>query len=211
MVSGGSSQAILSETGDGARAESARRPRPAEPDHHGPRGRMDAKRQLMIAEIPRLRRFARALAGDPALADDLVQDCLERALGRLHQWRDGTSMRGWLLTILRNIYFNQRRDAARRPPTDDIDVGPDGAGAAPPAQDGRIAARDLARHLTTLPDQQREVILLIGLEDLSYKETADILGVPVGTVMSRLARGREALRKAMDNGGNGQPDIRRVK
>lgn len=173
---------------------------------------MTDKRPLIIAEIPGLRRFARGLVGDFALADDLVQDCLERALSRLGQWQEGTNIRAWLCTILRNIHLNQIRYTSTRPteplPENDhklaLSVGP--------TQDQDHAIRDIGKALLMLPIEQREVIILVGLEDMSYKETAEILGVPVGTIMSRLSRGREALRILMDNKrSNGTSNLRRVK
>lgn len=170
------------------------------------------KRQAVIDEIPRLRRFARALSGDQALADDLVQDCLERALGRLHTWRENTNMRAWLFTILRNLYFNQLRSSARRPTETTFDEGPELTTGTAPTQEQGLVLRDLGTALELLPDQHREVILLIGLEGMNYKDTADILEVPVGTVMSRLSRGRATLKSLMDGGDRGgKPSLRRVK
>jgi RNA polymerase sigma-70 factor, ECF subfamily len=160
-------------------------------------------RQAIIAEIPKLRRFARALSGNAAAADDLVQDCLERALGRLHLWRENTNLRAWLFTILRNIHLNQLRHSSRRPHETSYDDMPEPPGHSAPAQGHGMAIRDLGLALDKLPDQQREVVLLVGLEDMSYKETAEILDIPIGTVMSRLARGREALGRLMeDNAAN---------
>lgn len=176
----------------------------------GFRKRVMGKRDQIIAEIPRLRRFARALTGEAAAADDLVQDCLLRALGRLNLWRSGTNMRAWLFTILRNLYANQRRRSARRPAEVPIDETRELS--SPPTQGQALALHDLSAALSRLPVEQREVVLLIGLEELSYKETAQILAVPVGTVMSRLSRGREALRILMDDGGlDKKPSLRRVK
>ena len=170
------------------------------------------KKQSIIAEIPKLRRFARALVGDAARGDDLVQDCLERALGRLHLWQDKSNMRAWLFTILRNIYMNQLRQIARRPVEETFDEQQDLSGGSTPTQGQRLMIRDLSQALDQLPGQQREVILLVGLEDMSYKDTSEILGVPVGTVMSRLSRGRKTLRRLMDNGEcGGKPTLRRVK
>jgi RNA polymerase sigma-70 factor (ECF subfamily) len=168
------------------------------------------KRDAIIAEIPRLRRFARALVGDPSDADDLVQDCLLRALGRLSFWRQGTNMRAWLFTILRNLHKNQLRQSSRRPAEVPIDETP--GVSSPPAQEQRLALRDLSEAMAGLPETQREVVLLIGLEGMSYKETARILDVPLGTVMSRLSRGREALRAMMHDGGlDDKPSLRSVK
>ncbi|WP_448192054.1 RNA polymerase sigma factor [Azospirillum sp. sgz301742] len=148
------------------------------------------------SEIPRLRRFARAMVRDATLADDLVQECLERALSRLHLWRPGSNLRAWLFTILRNLHINGIR---RRQAVVDIDgEGQAAIGAASGAQIVRLELRDLRRALGMLPNEQREVVLLIGLEGISYGEAADILGISIGTVKSRLSRGRRALRLLME-------------
>jgi len=144
-----------------------------------------------------LRRFARSLVNDSGAADDLVQDCLERALGRLHLFRGKTNIRAWLFTILRNCYLNQRRGFQRRPPEVPFDERQESKLGTLPEQGQGQTIRDLGQALGRLPDQQREVVLLIGLEGMSYRETAQILDVPVGTVMSRLSRGRESLRVMM--------------
>ena len=134
-----------------------------------------------------------ASGGDAAAADDLVQDCLERAWSRFRLWRRGSNMRAWLFTIMHNIHANALRKAHSRPShlvlTEDI------AGTEDPRQQGVFEALGLARALARLPEDQRAVVLLVGLEDMSYAESAEILGVPVGTVRSRLARGRERLRR----------------
>lgn len=156
------------------------------------------------AEIPRLRRFARAMVRDATLADDLVQECLERALSRLHLWRPGSNLRAWLFTILRNLHINGVR---RRQPVVDIDDEAQAAiGAAPGSQLVRLELRDLRRALGLLPNEQREVVLLIGLEGISYGEAAGILGISIGTVKSRLSRGRRALRALME-GHSSSDDI----
>ena len=147
-------------------------------------------------EIPTLRRFARALVRNPERADDLVQDTLERAITRLDSYMPGTNMRAWLFTILRNNYINElrrSRTTAMAPETIDSMMPPVGA-----SQDQGLALRDLQRALQMLSPDMREVVLLVGLEGLSYDEAAEILGVKVGTVKSRLCRGREALRLLMD-------------
>ncbi|MBC8239848.1 MAG: sigma-70 family RNA polymerase sigma factor [Alphaproteobacteria bacterium] len=168
------------------------------------------KRDQIIAEIPRLRRFARTLTGDVTAADDLVQDCLLRALGRLSLWRSGSNMRAWLFTILRNSHKNQLRQSARRPTEFPIDEMPDLSDA--PTQGHGLALRDLYAALSRLPDDHREIVLLIGLEEMSYKDAARILDIPVGTVMSRLSRGRESLRNLLNDGDQDKrPSLRRVK
>ena len=149
------------------------------------------------AEIPRLRRYARALARDVATADDLVQDCLARALGKLHLWQEGTDLRAWLFTILHNQYVNQVRRAVREGAAVGLSETEPMLTRAP-HQGKSLELRDLERAIAKLPEEQRAVILLVGLEGMRYEEVADVLGVPVGTVRSRLSRGREALRRQMD-------------
>tara|TARA_R110000772_G_scaffold232445_3_gene343986 strand:+ start:1333 stop:1851 length:519 start_codon:yes stop_codon:yes gene_type:complete len=149
------------------------------------------------ALIPSLRRFARALCRDVHLADDLVQDTLERALSRLFLWRRGSNLRAWMFTILRNQFLNGRR--TRYAPATTLAAEQwDALLIHLPEQPARMAARDLLRALDRLTDDQREVLLLVGLEGLSYDEAARVLDVPTGTVMSRLSRGREALRRLLD-------------
>jgi RNA polymerase sigma-70 factor (ECF subfamily) len=161
----------------------------------------------IVAEIPRLRRYARVLVRDPASADDLVQDCLERALGRIHLFQPGTNLRAWLFTIMHNLHVNARVRQARSP---EIAVSPSSEHSeVVPGQGGGLLLRDLERALAELPEEQRSVVLLIGLEGLSYRDAADVLGVPVGTVMSRLARGRERLRRLVD--GEMRQTIRQVR
>jgi RNA polymerase sigma-70 factor, ECF subfamily len=146
------------------------------------------------AEIPRLRRYARALTRDVVTADDLVQDCLTRALGKLHLWQDGTDIRAWLFTILHNQYVNHIRRAVREGSTVGLNESEPLLSRAP-QQGKRLELRDLERALAKLPEEQRMVILLVGLEGMRYEEVAAILDVPVGTIRSRLSRGREALRR----------------
>ena len=153
--------------------------------------------QSLIELIPRLRRYARALVSDRAASDDLVQDTLERAWSKLHLYRRGTDLRAWLFTVMHNVHVNRVR--AMRP-TDPIeDDMPELAQRA--TQDDALVVRDLDRAISTLPVAQREVLLLVALEDLSYEETARVLGIPIGTVMSRLARAREKLRDLMQGKG----------
>lgn len=148
---------------------------------------------LLVALIPRLRRYARALVSDRAAADDLVQDTLERALTKLHLFRRGTDLRAWLFTVMHNVRVNQLRAAH---PTDALeDDMPELAQRA--TQGDALLVRDLERAIATLPLAQREVLLLVALEDLSYEQAAQVLGTPIGTVMSRLARAREKLRLSM--------------
>jgi RNA polymerase sigma-70 factor (ECF subfamily) len=153
--------------------------------------------QSLIELIPRLRRYARALVGDRATADDLVQDTLERAWSKLHLYRHGTDLRAWLFTVMHNVHVNRVR-ASR--PTDPLeDDMPELAQRA--TQGDSLLVRDLERGIAALPLAQREVLLLVALEDLSYDETARALGIPIGTVMSRLARAREKLRLLLHGKG----------
>jgi RNA polymerase sigma-70 factor (ECF subfamily) len=148
------------------------------------------------AEIPRLRRYARALARNTVAADDLVQDCLARALEKLHLWQEGTDLRAWLFTILHNQYVNQVRRAIREGAVIGLSENEPTLTHAP-HQGKRLELRDLERAVARLPHEQRWVVLLVGLEGMHYEEVAAILDVPVGTVRSRLSRGREALRRLM--------------
>ena len=149
--------------------------------------------QRLVELIPRLRRYARALVGDRAAADDLVQDTLERAWAKLHLYRRGTDLRAWLFTVMHNVHVNRVR-AAR--PTDVLDDEmPELAQRA--AQSDGLMLRDLDRAIAKLPADQRAVLLLVTLEEMSYDEVARTLGIPIGTVMSRLSRAREKLRTMM--------------
>lgn len=148
-----------------------------------------------LDHLPRLRRYARALTGDRFAADDLVQDTVERALSRSLFFRQESKLDSWLLTIMHNIFISHMRRQAARPLTalDDNSV----ESAVRGTEADMLGLRDLDRALAQLPVEQREVILLVGLEDLSYDDTAKILAVPIGTVMSRLSRGRERLRSIL--------------
>ena len=170
---------------------------------------MDETRRLIVDQIPHLRRYARALLGDPDAADDLVQDSLTRAMDRLHLWRPETNMRAWLFAILHNQHVNAVRRRARRPDRVELEPAHDGLHAAPPEQDAGPGLRDLGRALAQLSEDQRQAVLLVGLEGLTYAEAAEVLDVPLGTVMSRLNRGRRRLRELM--GADAAPAIRRVK
>ena len=154
------------------------------------------------AEIPRLRRYARALTRDLIAADDLVQECLTRALSKLHLWQQGTDLRAWLFTILHHQYINHVRRTAREGTAIGLSER-EPLLARAPQQGSRLELRDLERAIAKLPRTQRSVILLVGLEGMSYGEVATALGVPVGTIRSRLSRGREALRRLT---GIVQPD-----
>jgi RNA polymerase sigma-70 factor (ECF subfamily) len=152
----------------------------------------------ILAELPRLRRYARALVGDRAAADDLVQDTLERAWTRVSQWRPGSDLRAWLFAIMHNLRIDQlRRPTIPITSLDEVDVDlPIRA-----TQTDHIELNELGAALGQLPEEQRAVLLLVALEDMSYAEVAATLGIPIGTVMSRLARARDRLRQVL----NGQP------
>jgi len=143
--------------------------------------------------IPRLRRYARALVHDPVAADDLVQDCLARALGKIHLWHEGTDLRAWLFTILHNQYISRVRRAAREQDNIELQKSDSDLGFSPNPT-ARLELRDLERAIVKLSDEQRAAVLLIGLEGMAYDEAAAVLNLPVGTVRSRVARGRETLR-----------------
>ena len=149
----------------------------------------------LIQHIPRLRRYARALVRDASRADDLVQDTLERALAKLDLWRPESDLRAWLFTLMHNLFVNQLRSAGNQSLCE-LDEAND-----VPVSGGQIealAVRDIQAALARLPDEQREVMLLVGLEQFAYADAARILGVPVGTVMSRLSRARERMRQLLE-------------
>ena len=153
------------------------------------------KAEEITAYIPRLRRYARALTGNRDAADDLVQDTLERAWSRFHLWRHGSNLRAWLFTIMHNLFINDTRTRNRESgfaPEEEAFALP-----VSPAHDALVELRELDAALRQLPDEQREVVLLVGLEQMSYESVARVLGIPLGTVMSRLFRGRERLRNLM--------------
>ena len=149
--------------------------------------------ERLVELIPRLRRYARALVGDRASADDLVQDTLERAWAKLHLYRRGTDLRAWLFTVMHNVHVNKVR-ATRVTDTLDDEL-PELAQRA--SQGDTLLLRDLDRAIARLPSEQRAVLLLVTLEEMSYEEVAHALDIPTGTVMSRLSRAREKLRMMM--------------
>jgi RNA polymerase sigma-70 factor, ECF subfamily len=153
--------------------------------------------QLLETEIPRLRRYARALTRDAARADDLVQSCLVRAIAKAHLWQPGTDLRAWLFTILHNQHINEIRRSVREGVSVAVeDLAPILTVA--PNAGATLQLRDLERAINTLPEEQRQVILLVGLEGMRYEDVAAVLDIPIGTVRSRLSRGHDMLRKLMD-------------
>jgi RNA polymerase sigma-70 factor (ECF subfamily) len=169
---------------------------------------MDFRSQL-ASELPPLRRFARALTGDPALADDLVQDCVERALNKSHLYDPSRPLRAWLYAVLRNLYISGLRRNSRSTIVKTVDDLIDGEDAVPPAQEERLSISSVSAALDRLAAQHREVIVLVGLEEMSYRDVSEILGVPIGTVMSRLSRAREHLKQILED--RGHTVLRRVK
>ena len=148
--------------------------------------------------IPALRRYARALVRNHAAADDLVQDCLERAVGHWDQRRDRDNPRPWLFAILHNLATSQFRRAATRGQHVSIDEAGEHETRQNASQEQTLMYQDVMRKLAKLPDEQRAVLLLIAVEDLSYAEAATVLNIPVGTVMSRLSRAREKLQQELE-------------
>lgn len=168
---------------------------------------MDQFLDQVEACVPALRRYARALTRNADLADDLVQDCLERAIARRGLFRPSGPVRAWLFTILLNLYRNALRSSHRRGETVHLDAVPEPSTPAP--QPGHIALAEMARAIDTLPLEQKEALLLVALEGLPYTEAAGILKVPLGTLMSRLGRARTALRAI--TGSPAEPHLRTVK
>lgn len=166
--------------------------------------------RLIEPQIPGLRRYARLLTREAAGADDLVQDCLERALTRWRSRLPGSDVRAWLFAILHNLAVDRIRTAQRRGlhlPFDELDKSPPMARA---SQEDALYHRDLLQTVDRLPDEQRSVLLLIAIEELSYAEAAAALGVPVGTIMSRLHRARDRLSRELAGRPTDAPSIRIV-
>ncbi len=163
------------------------------------------RRAELIDQIPGLRRYARALTGDPWAADDLVQDTLERACARWRLWTVGTDLRAWLFTLMHNLHVSDLRRAQRREGSG-LPVDPDDVAAELVAPDAaQDLAMDLQRCLLRLPEEQRVVLLLVSLEDMSYEQVARITGSPIGTVMSRLSRARTRLQALMNAAAQSAP------
>jgi len=150
-----------------------------------------SSRDVIIAEIPRLRRYARALTGRVDAADDLVQETLQRALEKWRLWQRERDLRPWLFSIMHNLHVDGRRRDSRIDFCDDDELPVPVQRA---SQQDALELRDLERALALLPPDQREVLLLVGLEELSYAEVARALKIPQGTVMSRLSRARIRLK-----------------
>lgn len=169
---------------------------------------MNETKWLIAREIPRLRRYALALVNNPAAADDLVQDTLERAIRKRHLWSRRGSIRNWLYRILYNVFLNQIARRRRAAGEVDLDQAPEAAEAA--QQEQRLICRDIVAAMRALPPDQRAAIALTAIEGLSYDEAAEILSIPIGTLRSRLSRGREQLRTLLP-ASRSEPHLRRVK
>jgi RNA polymerase sigma-70 factor (ECF subfamily) len=166
-------------------------------------------RSQLTTELPYLRRFARSLCGDAALADDLTQDCIERALTRVHLYDPSRPLRAWLFAILRNLFISNLRRTSRLQIVKNVDELYEGEDAVVPEQEINLSLSQIAEALDKLPDQQREILVLVSLEEMSYREAAEIVGIPIGTVMSRLSRARLRLQEILEE--RGTPVLRRVK
>jgi RNA polymerase sigma factor (sigma-70 family) len=169
---------------------------------------MDSR--AIVAELPRLRRYARAMVGDRAAADDLVQDTLERAWSRAAQWRPGSDLRAWLFGIMHNLRIDQLRRPGLSFASYDDEDNKDIEVPIRATQTDRLELEDLADAVGWLPEQQRSVLLLVALEEMRYEDVARTLDIPIGTVMSRLSRARERLRLMLDDPA-GVPSLRVVK
>ena len=162
---------------------------------------MDPIQRQIVDLLPRLRRLARVLAGQPADADDLVQQTVERALAARGQWRPGTRLDSWMFRIMKNAWIDEtrvrrRRGAVLAPEEEGENVG----GASARAAEARLEAAEVERAIARLPQEQRLAVALVLVEGLSYKEAAEVLGVPQGTLTSRLGRGRQALLAELEGG-----------
>jgi RNA polymerase sigma-70 factor (ECF subfamily) len=152
----------------------------------------------LVAQLPSLRRYAVALAGNAALADDLVQDAIERAIRRSEQLRDLARLPGWLRRIVHNLYVDEIRRGRGRGTEQDITELADDLSLSVAAYDG-MAIREFSKALDALSVEHRQILLLVGLEEMNYREIAEELDIPMGTVMSRLARARERLRSLLQS------------
>lgn len=166
---------------------------------------------LLEPLVPALRRYAFALTRDHPAADDLVQDTLERAISRWMLRAGDAELRAWLFAILHNLFIDGRRAHRRRPPHDKLDDETDQAGS-PATQEAGLIGRDMLAQFGALSEEHQAILLLIGVEGLAYASAARVLGVPLGTVMSRLSRAREQFRRLLDQERVAtRPDLRRIK
>lgn len=175
----------------------------------GREGSVDELKWSIARQIPHLRRYAMALTRDRDQADDLVQDCLERALRKRRLWRRQGSLRSWLFRMLYRLYIDKGRARRRQQAAMESEM-PEQVDSYPAEQERRLECRHVAEALDRLPDEQRAVVLLVALEGMAYDEVAETLDVPIGTVRSRLSRARQALREARAT-STSHPFLRRVK
>ena len=161
---------------------------------------------LIEAEIPHLRRFARYIVRDADRADDLVQECLTRAIAKVHTWTPGTNLRAWLFVILKNCHIN---DVRRQRPTSEI-PNDHPMLSVPSNQEAHVTLLEVRDAYLSLSEEHREVLLLVAIEGLQYEEAASVLGVPLGTVRSRLSRARQALRDALSEPLPADPPLPKV-
>ena len=155
----------------------------------------------LIAVLPRLRRFARGLTGSAVEADDLVQAACERALARMHQFQEGTRFDSWMFRIVQTIWIDQLRARDVRKEDGELEEDRLGTDESVRRADARLALLEVRRAVSRLPVEQRTALLLVTVEGLSYKDAAEVAKVPVGTIMSRLARARVALQGQLEAGG----------
>ncbi len=148
-------------------------------------------------EIPRLRRYARYLVRDIECADDLVQDCLVRAIEHIDQWKPGTNLRAWMFVILKNVFLNELQRSKRETPNE---WRHDEEFIVPAAQEARLTLLEIQDAFFKLSDEHREILLLIAIEGLKYEEASLVLEIPVGTIRSRLSRARRALSNLIETG-----------
>src|SRR6476469_374367 len=170
---------------------------------------MDDVAANLEPHIPGLRRYAWALMRDREAADDLVQDCLEHALAGWNMRRRDGNPKAWLFTILRNLYVSELRRRSRRGTRADVEEADSAEALHDSDPERRLIVRDCLAALDTLTEEQKSILLLVGVEDLSYADMAKALDIPIGTVMSRLSRARERFRQAIETGS--APQLRRVK
>jgi RNA polymerase sigma-70 factor (ECF subfamily) len=170
---------------------------------------MDEIAATLEPHIPSLRRYAWALVRNGEAADDLVQDCLEHAIAGWQTRRREGNAKAWLFTILRNLHVSELRRRSRRGTRADIEEADSAEASRDADPERRLIFRDCLSALEMLPEEQKSILLLVGVEDLSYADIAKVLDIPIGTVMSRLSRARERFRQAIETGS--APALRRVK
>ncbi|MHA1158864.1 MAG: RNA polymerase sigma factor [Alphaproteobacteria bacterium] len=166
-----------------------------------------SRKDAIARELPHLRRYARALVRDPVAADDLVQDCVLRGLEKIAQWQVEESPRLWLFTIMHNLFVDQARAHQRRSPAVLPAEHIARSDSEQPRQVDQMIVNDVVSALQVLPPERREAVVLVGVEGFSYRDAAAVMGVPVGTLMSRLARGRAQLRTALGESPGGGENV----